>query len=119
MNYLLVSVYARPILDYRLWYNFGKLINDYSGYGHYGVNGTNETIDSHGPIATPLGAYFKTGDTITLPPTYYPSTNDSSNSGMFFKIFGVYNIEFYLTINNKIRVNISGIKDHFWLHNNF
>ena len=103
---LLSQIYATSLVEYSLWFNFGQVINDYSGNGWHAVYGTSYSDTVSDPVPTPRGAYFYTGNTITMPTNdfvpvgmrlFNPFTlvfwifNPSSNSGMFFYRYGLSN----------------------------
>ena len=106
MKYFFVFIFAITIVEYRIWYNFGQVINDYSGNGRHAVYGTTDLDTLNDPVPTPRGAYFYTGNTITMPPNNFVSVgmrltnpyslvfwifNPSSSTGMFFYRYGLSN----------------------------
>ena len=120
----LSQVYATSIVEYRLWYNFGQVINDYSGNGWHAVYGTSYLDNLKDPVPTPRGAYFYTGNTITMPTNDFVSFgmqlknpfslvfwifNPSSNSGTFFYRYGFTNTSEYIqcSIINTNQVSIT------------
>ena len=121
---LLSQIYATLIVEYRLWYNFGQVINDYSGNGLHAVYGTSYSDTVNDPVPTPKGAYFYTGNTITIPQNdlipvgmrlFNPFSlvfwmfNPSSNSGMFFYRYGVTDSSEYIqcSIANTNQVSVA------------
>ena len=122
---ILVFICANTIVEYRLWYNFGQVINDYSGNGWHAVYGTSYLDIVKDPVPTPKGAYFYAGNTITMPPNDFVSIgmrstnnislifwmfNPSNNSGMFFYRYGLTNssenIQISIVNTNQVSVAI-------------
>ena len=126
--YFLITVNTKTLVEYRLWYNFGEIVNDFSGNGLHAVYGTSPPYPPAPPgsipTATPIGAYFASGDTISMPPNGYVALKLNllnptsfifwllklnSNAGTFFsRSSSTSSIKFATTSTNVITVSISG-----------
>ena len=124
---LVFTVKAASVIEYPLWDDFGQVINDFSGNGLHGVYGTNHSDSNQDPKATPKGAFFVTGTTITMPPNtfvnkqiYYKNPtsfilwifNPYANSGMLFNRYAqntpADGIQISIVNTDQISVSISG-----------